>query len=91
MIRVIIAIIGILTFSVSVDFGWGFILGGVISKEGINLKAKEGWGLLALITGIMLVAIYFLLDVPAVYGYIASTISYFILRDIITYYQKKKK
>ena len=91
LIRFIIAIIGILSLSVSVDFGWGFILGGVISKEGINLNNKKDWVLLALITGIMLIAIYFLLDVPAVYGYIISTIFYFVLRDIIAFYQRKKK
>lgn len=91
IIRVIIAVIGILTFSISVDFGWGFILGGIISKESINLKDKQSWILLALITGVMLVAIYFLLDLPALYGYIASTIVYFILRDLITYFQSKKQ
>lgn len=91
IIRVIIAVIGILTFNISTDFGWGFILGGIISKEGIDLKIKEGWGLLALITGIMLIAIYFLLEVPAVYGYITSTIFYFILRDSFTYFLRRKK
>lgn len=89
IIRSIIAIVGILCFTISTSFGWGFILGGLISKENINLKTKEGWGLLALIVGVMLIAIYFLLDLPAIYGYIASTLFYFILRDILNYFTKE--
>lgn len=89
IIRSILAIIGILSFSFSVSFGWGVILGGIISKESINLKTKEGITLLAIITGIMVLVIYFLLELPAVFGYILSTISYFILRKLFNYYQKK--
>lgn len=88
-IRAIIAILGIICFTISTSFGWGFILGGLISKENISLKTKEGWGLLALIVGVMLIAIYFLLDTPAIYGYIASTVFYFILRDLIKYFTKE--
>ena len=84
IIRSIIAIVGILTFTISADFGWGFVLGALISKENINLKTKEGWGLLALIISVMLIAIYLLLNVEAIYGYLASTILYFIIRGIIT-------
>jgi len=90
IIRVIIAILGILCFTVSASFGWGFILGGLVSKENISLKSQEGWGLLVLIVVVMLVAIYFLLDTPAIYGYVASTVFYFILRDIINYFTKDK-
>lgn len=89
IIRFILAIIGILSFSFSVSFGWGFILGGVISKESINLKTKEGLILLALVTGIMSLVIFFLLELPAVFGYILSTISYFVLRKLLNDYQKK--
>lgn len=89
VIRLILAIIGILSFSFSISFGWGFILGGVISKENIDLRTKEGLTLLALITGIMIVVIYLLLELPAVFGYILSTMSYFILRKLFNYYQKK--
>lgn len=91
IIRAIIAIVGILCFTISTSFGWGFILGGLISKENIHLKTKEGWGLLALIVGVMLIAIYLLLDLPAIYGYIASTVFYFILRDVINYFTKENK
>lgn len=91
LIQAIVAIIGILCFTISSSFGWGFILGGVISKENISLKTKEGWGLLALIVAVMIVALYFLLEPPAIYGYIASTIFYFILRDLIHYFQSDKK
>lgn len=90
IMRAIIAIIGIVTFSFSTSFGWGFILGAVISKDGISLNEKEGWGLLAVITGVMLVAIYFLLDTPAIYGYIASTVFYFVLKDILLFFDKRK-
>lgn len=90
IIRAIIAILGILCFTVSASFGWGFILGGLVSKENISLKSQEGWGLLVLIVVVMLVAIYFLLDTPAIYGYVASTVFYFILRDIINYFTKDK-
>jgi hypothetical protein len=90
IIRIIIAIVGILTFTISTSFGWGFILGGLISKENISLRTKEGWGLLALIVIVMLVALYFLLDITAIYGYLASTIFYFILRDTITYLTKDR-
>ncbi len=89
IIRMILAIIGILSFSFSTSFGWGFILGGIISKESIDLKTKEGLTLLAIITGIMILVIYFLLELPAVFGYILSTISYFVLRKLINSYQKK--
>lgn len=89
IIRAIIAIVGILCFAISTHFGWGFILGGLISKESISLRTKASWGLLALIVGVMLVAIYFLLETPAIYGYLASTIFYFILRDVIHYIRKK--
>lgn len=91
IIRAIIAVIGIITFSFSTSFGWGFILGAVISKDGISLNEKEGWGILAIISGIMLVAIYFLLDTPAIYGYIVSTVFYFILKDVFVYLNKQKK
>lgn len=83
IIRSIIAIIGILTFTVSSDFGWGFVLGALISKESIDLKTKEGWGLLTLIVSVMLIAIYLLLSVDAIFGYLASTVLYFIVRGII--------
>lgn len=88
--RAIIAVIGIITFSFSSSFGWGFILGAVISKDGIQLNEKQGWTMLAIISGIMLVAIYFLLDTPAIYGYIASTIFYFVLKDILMYFHQRK-
>lgn len=89
IIRSLLAIIGILCFSFSMSFGWGFILGGIVFKENINLRTKEGWGLLALTSGVMLLAIYLLLETPAIYGYILSTISYFLLREIFNYYNKK--
>lgn len=71
------------------SFGWGFILGGVISKESIDLEAREGFILLAFIMGVMILVLYFLLELPTIYGYILSTISYFILRKLFNYYQKK--
>lgn len=83
IIRAVIAIIGILTFTISADFGWGFVLGALISKDSINLKTKEGWGLLALIVSVMLIAIYLLLSVDAIYGYLASTVLYFIIRGLL--------
>jgi len=89
IIRSLLAIIGILCFSFSMSFGWGFILGGIVFKENINLRTKEGWGLLALTSGVMLLAIYLLLETPAIYGYILSTISYFLLREIFNYFNKK--
>jgi uncharacterized membrane protein YccC len=85
-IRALLAIIGILSFGFSADFAWGFILGGIISKKDMNLRTKEGWGLLALTTIVMIIAIYLLLDTPALYGYIFSTILYFVLRDSISYF-----
>lgn len=89
IIRTFIAIIGILTFNISPDFGWGFILGALISKDSINLKTKEGLGLLALILVVMIAAIYFLIGGEAVLGYIVSTIVYFILKFIIGFIQSK--
>lgn len=89
IIRLILAVIGLLSFNFSIRFGWGFILGGAISKESINLKTKEGLILLTLIVGIMAVVLYFLLDISSVFGYILSTISYFILRAILNRYQNK--
>ena len=91
IIRAIIAILGILCFTFSTSFGWGFILGGIVSKENISLKTKEGWSLLAIIMTVMLLAIYFLLKTPAIYGYIASTVFYFILRDVLTYFSRRNK
>ncbi len=85
-LRAILAVLGILTFTVSPDFAWGFILGGIISKRDMNLKTKEGWGLLALTSVVMLVAIYLLLETPALFGYIISTSLYFILRELIIYF-----
>ena len=89
IIRSIIAIIGIITFTISADFGWGFVIGALISKDNINLKTKEGWTLLALIVGVMLIAIYFLLSIEAIFGYLASTVLYFIIRGILTSLNKK--
>lgn len=89
IIRLILAMIGIISISFSVNFGWGFILGGVVSKESISLKTKEGIILLAFITVIMVLALYFLLELPAILGYILSTISYFILRKLLSLYQNK--
>lgn len=89
IVRIVLAIIGILSFNFSMSFGWGFILGGIVFKENINLRTKEGWGLLALTSGVMLLAIYFLLETPAIYGYILSTISYFLLHEILNYFNKK--
>lgn len=88
-IRIILAVLGILSFGFSVSFGWGYILGGIISKESIDLKTKEGILLLTAITSIMVLVFYLLLDQQAVFGYLLSTVSYFILRKIITLYQKK--
>ena len=82
-IRSIIAIIGILTFTISSDYGLGFVLGALISKESIDLKTKEGWGLLTLIVSVMLITIYLLLSVDAIFGYLASTVLYFIVRAIV--------
>lgn len=90
LIRLILAIIGILSFGFSVSFGWGFILGGIISKESIDLRTKEGTLLLAAITTVMVLVIYLLLDRQAIFGYLLSTISYFILRKLINLYQKNK-
>lgn len=87
IIRTVLAVIGILCFSFSTSFGWGFILGGVVLKENINLHTKEGWGLLVLTSGVMIVAIYILLELPAVYGYIVSTLSYFLIRELILRFQ----
>jgi len=86
IIRIILAIVGILCFSFSTSFGWGFILGGIVSKENIQLRTKEGWVLLALISAVMLLAIYLLLETPAIYGYILSTISYFLFRELFNYF-----
>lgn len=89
IIRTLLAVIGILTFSFSTSFGWGFIIGGIVLKENINLRTKEGWILLALTSGVMILAIYFLLELPAVFGYVVSTISYFILRELFNHFQNK--
>lgn len=61
----------------------GFVLGALISKESIDLKTKEGWGLLTLIVSVMLITIYLLLSVDAIFGYLASTVLYFIVRAIV--------
>ncbi len=87
IIRAVLAVIGILTFSFSTSFGWGFIVGGIVLKENINLKTKEGWVMLAITSGVMLLAIYFLLETPAIIGYVVSTISYFILREVFIHFQ----
>ncbi|MDN6195751.1 MAG: hypothetical protein L0I93_04605 [Atopostipes suicloacalis] len=84
-IRIILAIVGILTFIFSAPFAWGFILAGIISKENIHLETKEGWILLLLITGVMSLALYFLLDNIAILGFISSTISYFLIRKLLSY------
>lgn len=87
IIRILLAIIGIVSFAFSSQFGWGFILGGIISKENINLKIKEGWFLLTFISVTMMVVLYFLLDPKAVLGYVLSTISYFFLRKVFNFYK----
>lgn len=89
ILRFILAIIGIISFNFSISFGWGFILGGIISKEHINLKTREGIFLLTLIVSVMIGVIYFLLSTPAVFGYLLSTIIYFILRSLLNFYQNK--
>lgn len=88
IIRSLIAVIGVLCFNFSSSFGWGFILGGVISKEAIDLRTKQGWGLLALVVGAMLIVIYLMLETPAIYGYLASTVTYFIMRGLFNHFQK---
>ena len=89
VIRLILAIVGLLSFSLSSQFAWGFILGGIISKEHINLRTKEGWILLALIMSMMILVLFILLEQIAVVGYVSSTISYFFLRMIFNNYQNK--
>lgn len=89
IIRFILTIIGILSFSFSSQFAWGFIVGGIISKENIHLKTKEGWLILSLITGVMVIALYFLLSTTAVLGFLLSTISYFIFDILLNHYQNK--
>lgn len=81
--RIIIAVLGVITFLFSAQFTWGFILAGIISKENIFLDSKEGWTLLILITAVMCLALYFLLDKIAILGFISSTIVYFLLRTFI--------
>lgn len=89
IIRTILAIIGILSFAFSTQFGWGFIISGIVSKESIDLKTKEGLTLLFVTSGVMIFVLYYLLTLPAVLGYIASTISYFILRELFNRYKNK--
>ncbi len=88
-IRLILAIVGLLSFSLSSQFAWGFILGGIVSKENINLRTKEGWFLLTLIMSMMILVLFILLEPIAIIGYISSTISYFFLRMIFNNYQNK--
>lgn len=87
IIRFILALLGIISFSFSPQFAWGFIISGIISKENIDLKTKEGKYLLVLIVGVMMFVLYFLLNTMAVIGFIVSTISYFLLRQIFNKYQ----
>lgn len=89
IIRLILALIGIISFSFSPQFAWGFIISGIISKENIDLKTKEGWYLLTLIVGVMLLVLYFLLDTMAIIGFIVSTLSYFLLRQLFRKYQNE--
>lgn len=89
IIRLILAVIGIISFSFSPRFAWGFIVSGIISKETIDLTTKEGWYLLSLIVGVMILVLYFLLDTMAIVGFIVSTISYFVLRKIFNNYQNQ--
>lgn len=80
IIRFIFAAIGLFVFLFSPSIAWGIILTAAISKESMDLKAKEAWILLSLILGVMPLAIYFLLNSTAALSYILSTILYFILR-----------
>ena len=89
ILRLIILILGAILLLFSIDFGWGFILGGIISKENINLNDKTSWQLLILITTVMSLVIYILLDISAIYGYLLSTFLYFIIRISLEKYQKK--
>lgn len=89
VIRLILAMIGLLSFSLSSQFAWGFILGGIISKENINLRTKEGWFLLTLIMSMMILVLFILLEYLAIIGYISSTVSYFFLRILFNNYQNK--
>ena len=89
IIHFILAIIGLLSLSVSPQFAWGFIIGGIISKENINLQTKEGWLLLAVIMSVMILVLFILLEKIAIVGYISSTVSYFLLRLIFNNYQNK--
>lgn len=83
IIRFILVIIGILSFIFSSSFAWGFIVAAIISKENIDLKTRESWIILSLITGIMIFALYSLLNKTAVFAYIISTIIYFLLRKLL--------
>lgn len=89
IIRIILVLAGLISFALSSRFAWGFLLGGLISKENIDLKTKEGWFLLALLMGIIVLAFSILLDWMATIGYIVSTVSYFLLRMLINNYQNK--
>lgn len=81
--RFILVVIGVFSFIFSPSFAWGFIIAAIISKENIDLKTKESWIILGLITGIMIFALYFLLNKTAVFAYIISTIIYFLLRKLL--------
>lgn len=89
VIRLILAMIGLLSFSLSPQFAWGFIVGGLISKENINLRTKEGWFLLTVITSMMILVLFILLESLAIVGYLSSTVSYFLLRIVFNNYQNK--
>lgn len=89
IIRLILALIGLLSFSLSSQFAWGFILGGIVSKEHINLRTKEGWFLLALIMSVMILVLFVLFESTAIIGYVSSTVSYFFLRLLFNNYQNK--
>lgn len=89
IIRMILAILGLLSFLFSKSFGWGFILGAIVLKEYINLKNKKGWLLLLITSVAMILVIYFILEPLAILGYIVATILYFFLREAFTYYQNK--
>lgn len=86
-LKFLFVIVGLLLFYKSYDFGWGFIIAGIVSKENIYWGMQDKGHSMIILALIVLfvpaIAIYFLISPLSAGGYLLATLLYFAIRYAI--------
>lgn len=86
-LNLIFIIIGILLFFYQSNYGWGFLIAGIITKEriywGVQNQGRKVILLALFILAIPFLAIWLLISYQGALGYLGAILFYFVLRRIL--------